>query len=297
MTGLAAQLVARLGKAAPGTSHGYLDEQTKTGIRKAVLKAVCIPGYQVPYVSEELPVARGFGTGGLQVTLAMIGASDVLKVIDEGDDGNVNAVNLRGFVAAVTGTQVTASTAEATIIQTRHRIPEAPLKDGQTLVLQAAFPCPLRFFEPTDAKTRHMHAQKDYGKLWLRLYESVVEFGEIMIGTRYPVFVNERYAAETTPIPRWDLKKLDRSPALAIFGAGREKRIWAIPPYTPVEPIAFDDFPFRPERFEGKACARCASTDTFLVPLPQSDGTEFHICSDTSLCREREDAREKGSQS
>ncbi len=287
MTTVSSVLKGRL-RSQPTGQYGYLDEQTKSGVRKAMLKAVCIPGYQVPYVSEELPVARGFGTGGLQITLSLIGPGDVLKVIDEGDDHTVNATNLRRFVEAVTGNPVTLEVGEATIIQSRHRVPEERLTERHILVLQAAFPCPLRFFERTDAKTRVMHAQKDYSKLWLRLYENVVEFGDIMIGTRYPVFINDRYALDPTPVPRWDLAKFNNAHALTVFCAGREKRIYAIPPYTKVEPIAFDDYPFRPESFDGKSCARCGANDTFLVPVPQPGGEEIHVCSDTRWCAGRQ---------
>ena len=34
-----------------GYNFAYLDEQTKRMIRRAILKAVAIPGYQVPFAS------------------------------------------------------------------------------------------------------------------------------------------------------------------------------------------------------------------------------------------------------
>ena len=34
-----------------GYSFAYLDEQTKRMIRRAILKAVAIPGYQVPFAA------------------------------------------------------------------------------------------------------------------------------------------------------------------------------------------------------------------------------------------------------
>ncbi|MGK7880598.1 MAG: alpha-D-ribose 1-methylphosphonate 5-phosphate C-P-lyase PhnJ, partial [Crocosphaera sp.] len=46
---------------------GFIDEYAKKEIRRSLLKAVAIPGYQVPYASREMPMARGFGTGGLQI--------------------------------------------------------------------------------------------------------------------------------------------------------------------------------------------------------------------------------------
>ena len=52
---------------------GFLDEYAKKEIRRASLKASAIPGYQVPYSSREMPMGRGFGTGGLQLTLSLIG--------------------------------------------------------------------------------------------------------------------------------------------------------------------------------------------------------------------------------
>ncbi|MCL6512618.1 MAG: acyl-CoA dehydrogenase family protein, partial [Anaerolineae bacterium] len=43
-------------------------------------------------------MGRGFGTGGLQLTLSLIGPDEVVKVIDQGSDDSVNAVNLRRFI-------------------------------------------------------------------------------------------------------------------------------------------------------------------------------------------------------
>ena len=63
-------------------SYAFLDELSKKAVRRALLKAVAIPGYQVPFGSRELPIARGWGTGGLQITLSLIGPGDVVKVID-----------------------------------------------------------------------------------------------------------------------------------------------------------------------------------------------------------------------
>jgi alpha-D-ribose 1-methylphosphonate 5-phosphate C-P lyase len=51
---------------------GFLDEYAKKEVRRTTLKAVAIPGYQVPYSSREMPMGRGFGTGGLQLTLSVI---------------------------------------------------------------------------------------------------------------------------------------------------------------------------------------------------------------------------------
>src|ERR1700743_379911 len=86
----------RMTEIAEGYNFAYLDERTKKMIRRALLKAVAIPGHQVPFGSREMPLAYGWGTGGIQVTAAVIGRGDVLKVIDQGSDGHPQAGNIRG---------------------------------------------------------------------------------------------------------------------------------------------------------------------------------------------------------
>lgn len=85
-----------------GYNFAYLDEQTKRMIRRAILKAVAIPGYQVPFGGREMPMPYGWGTGGIQLTASVIGESDVLKVIDQGADDTTNAVSIRNFFKRVT---------------------------------------------------------------------------------------------------------------------------------------------------------------------------------------------------
>ncbi len=41
-------------------AYAYLDEDTKRNVRRAILKALAIPGWQVPFASREMPVARAF---------------------------------------------------------------------------------------------------------------------------------------------------------------------------------------------------------------------------------------------
>jgi alpha-D-ribose 1-methylphosphonate 5-phosphate C-P lyase len=276
-----------------GYSYAFLDELTKKSVRRAILKAVAIPGYQVPFGSTELPIARGWGTGGLQITLSLIGPGDVLKVIDQGSDDSVNAVNIRQLVELTApGVDTTAATEEATVIQTRHRIPEAPLHADQIMVFQVPLPEPLRVVERREAETRRMHGEADYGRIWVALYEDVVQHGRITRSAGYPVIVNGRHVMAPSPIPKWDVPRLHQAPFLSLFGAGREKRIYAVPPLTNVVPLAFDDYPFAVEAFDGAQCARCGSDDTFLVEVPQPDGTSVMSCSDEAWCGAR--SAEKG---
>jgi len=267
--------------------YAFLDEEAKKEIRRSILKAIAIPGYIVGFASRELPIARGWGTGGLQVSLSIINEKDRLKVIDQGCDGSVNAVNIRNFIASVTQVETTTKTTDATIIQTRHRVPEIELQEGQTLVYQVPMPDVLETVEPNIAKAKLLHANADYSKLWVLLYEDTSMFGDSRISNRYPVMVHGRYAMDPSPIPKYDTLKLGNSKALQIFGAGREKKIYAIPPYTDVKPLKFEDREFKVENFEGHVCERCGSANSFLDEVYDDDGEVHYYCNDTDYCDTR----------
>ena len=107
-------------------NFAYLDEQTKRMIRRAILKGLAVPGYQVPFASREMPMPYGWGTGGGQVSAAVLTPEDTLKVIDQGADDTTNAVSIRAFFERTAGVETTTATKDATVLQTRHRIPEEP---------------------------------------------------------------------------------------------------------------------------------------------------------------------------
>jgi alpha-D-ribose 1-methylphosphonate 5-phosphate C-P lyase len=265
-------------------NFAYLDEQTKRMIRRAILKAIAIPGYQVPFASREMPMPYGWGTGGIQVTAALLGPDDVLKVIDQGADDTTNAVSIRKFFATTAGVRTTTHTEEATIIQTRHRIPEQPLTEGQVLVFQVPIPEPLRWLEPREIETRRMHALAEYGVMHVKLYEDISRHGSIATTYAYPVQVEGRYVMDPSPTPKFDNPKMDDCAALQLFGAGREKRIYAVPPHTRVKSLDFEDHPFAPDRFDAP-CALCGSTGGFLDEIVTDDrGGRMFVCSDTDFC-------------
>ena len=276
----------------PGYNFAYLDESTKRMLRRAILKAVAIPGHQVPFGSREMPLPYGWGTGGIQVTAAILGARDVLKVIDQGADDTTNAVSIRSFFRRVAGIATTERTSEATVIQTRHRIPEQKLTEAQIIVYQVPIPEPLMRLEPRIAETRRMHALADYGLMHVKLYEDIARHGHIATSYNYPVMVNGRYLMAPSPIPAFDNPKMDRMPALQLFGAGREKRIYAVPPYTEVRSLDFEDHPFRPIRAP-HACALCGSQESYLDEVIMDDrGGKMFVCSDTDYCASRQPAQE-----
>ncbi|MBV9655064.1 MAG: alpha-D-ribose 1-methylphosphonate 5-phosphate C-P-lyase PhnJ [Acetobacteraceae bacterium] len=277
-----------------GYNFAYLDEQTKRMIRRAILKAIAIPGYQVPFASREMPMPYGWGTGGVQVTAAVLGPRDVLKVIDQGADDTTNAVSIRAFFRNTAGIATTTRTSEATVIQTRHRIPEGRLHEGQILVFQVPIPEPLRFLEPRETETRRLHALAEYGLMQVKLYEDISRHGHIATTYAYPVAVEGRYVMDPSPTPKFDNPKMDNSPALQLFGAGRERRIYAVPPYTNVRSLDFEDHPFRAQEF-AEPCALCGAIGVYLDEVVMDDrGRRMFVCSDTDHCETRRAAGHRG---
>ncbi|MDF0601127.1 alpha-D-ribose 1-methylphosphonate 5-phosphate C-P-lyase PhnJ [Psychromarinibacter sp. C21-152] len=274
-------------------NFAYLDEQTKRMIRRAILKGLAIPGYQVPFASREMPMPYGWGTGGVQVSAATLTPGDRFKVIDQGADDTTNAVSIRRFFERTAGVATTTRTGEATVIQTRHRIPEERLSEDQILVYQVPIPEPLRFLEPRESETRKMHALEEYGLMHVKLYEDISRHGHIATSYAYPVKVEERYVMDPSPIPKFDNPKLD-SPAIQLFGAGREQRIYALPPYTRAVSLDFEDHPFDPSKAP-HACGLCGAADSYLDEVITDDaGGRMFVCSDTDYCETRRAAGHRG---
>lgn len=275
--------LATLTRSWAATSYGFLDASAKRELRRKMLKAIAVPGCQMPYASREVPMARGWGTGGLQVTLTLVNPKSNIKVIDQGADDGVNAASIRRFISRVSGASETTDTLAASIVQSRHRVPEEVLRDDQILVLQVPNPEPLRGVEPNISIARQMHADADYGKLWLTLYEQIVRKGRIMQGAGYPSMVNGRHVMTPSPIPRWDVPKLNMTRHLTFLSAGREKRLFAVPPFTRVEPLVFSDRPYRVEDHADLVCQRSGVSGYFMNELPVEGGGSTFEVSDSSL--------------
>jgi alpha-D-ribose 1-methylphosphonate 5-phosphate C-P lyase len=92
---------------------------------------------------------------------------------------------------------------------------------------------------------------------------------------------------DPSPTPKFDNPKMNDCSALQLFGAGREKRIYAIPPYTSVVSLDFDDHPFERYRAD-EICALCGCADSFLDEIITNDrGDRMFVCSDTDYCESR----------
>jgi alpha-D-ribose 1-methylphosphonate 5-phosphate C-P lyase len=169
------------------------------------------------------------------------------------------------------------------LIQTRHRIPEKPLHEGQIIIFQVPVPEPMQRLEPREAETRTLHGLAEYGLMHVKLYEDIARYGHIATTYDYPVMVNHRYIMSPSPNPKFDNPKMHMNAALQLFGAGREKRIYAVPPYTPVEIQKWNT-----------ACAQCGSTESFLDEIITDDkGGRMHVCSDSDYCQSRVDLQKK----
>lgn len=292
MTSTVADLATAHGR---DQSYAYLDERTKRSVRRALLKAVAMPGWQVPFASREMPVARGWGSGGLQVTLSMVGPNDSVKVIDQGDDSSVNAQAMRDLITSTAGCAATTSTTDATIIQSRHRIPDIELRSDQLLVLQVPHPDPLRRVVPDPLRSRELHAAGDYTPAWLDLYDDELRHGGPRGGADHPVRIDGRALMSPSPVPRHDVLRLSNRPHPILLGAGRRARVMALPPFTDVEPLAFDGRPIRGETADAP-CERCGATDSYRVPSASRYELSGHAnggpamrwrCSDVDACRAR----------
>jgi len=266
----------------------FISESEKRAVRRTILKAIAIPGHLTPHKGGDLPLPSGWGTGGIRLTAAVAGSGDVLKVIDQGTDEATNATSIKRFFRNSFGLRTTVKAREATIIQTRHRIPETPIKNGQVLIMQVPLPDPLRKLVPSEAERRRLHGSGQYGLMFLKLYEDITRYGKENTAFAHPVRVNGHYVVSPSPVPRFDNPKLDRAKGLVLFGAGTDERVYAIPPHTAVESLAFDDRPFD-SGSSGHCCSRCGSSDTYLEEI--SDGAAVrYVCSDTDYCDDALDA-------
>jgi alpha-D-ribose 1-methylphosphonate 5-phosphate C-P lyase len=81
---------------------------------------------------------------------------------------------------------------------------------------------------------------------------------------------------------------MDQSEALILLGAGREKKIYAVPPYCRVVSLAFDDHPFAVEGSTRNSCTLCGASGVYLDEMiEEKTGARSWQCNDTSFCRER----------
>ena len=227
-------------------NFAYLDEQTKRMIRRAILKAIAIPGYQVPFASREMPMPYGWGTGGVQVTAAIIGPDDVLKVIDQGADDTTNAVSIRNFFAKTAGVATTDRDGG------RDHHPDAPPHSRGAAArrpdpgLPGADPRAAAL--PRAARDRDAHActrSTNTALMHVKLYEDIARFGHIATTYDYPVKVERPLRdgpvadAEIRQSRRWTIARRCSCSAPAARSASTRSR-----PTRRSVSLDFEDHPF-----------------------------------------------------
>ena len=270
-------------------NFAYLDENTKRMIRRAILKAVAIPGYQVPFASREMPMPYGWGTGGVQVTAACLKPDDTLKVIDQGADDTTNAVSLRQFFEKD---------------RRRYRDDDRNCRRRRLYRRATAFPeemtdgwirswstrCRSRsrfgFWSRARRRTRKMHALEEYGLMHVKLYEDIARHGRIATTYAYPVKVGERYVMDPSPIPKFDNPKLSE-----LSGGFAALRRWAraadlrfAAPYTKVSQPRFRRLPIRSLAIGSKTAPFAAPRTAISTRSSQTiAGGAMFVCSDTDF--------------
>jgi alpha-D-ribose 1-methylphosphonate 5-phosphate C-P lyase len=99
---------------------------------------------------------------------------------------------------------------------------------------------------------------------------------------------------DPSPIPKFDNPKLAGSPAIQLFGAGREQRIYALPPFTGAVSLDFEDHPFEASKAD-HPCDLCGAGDSYLDEVIVDDrGGRMFVCSDTDFCAARRDKGHSG---
>ena len=107
--------------------------------------------------------------------------------------------------------------------------------------------------------------------------------------------VRDRFVMDPSPIPKFDNPKMDM-PAIQLFGAGREQRIYALPPYTKVVSLDFEDYPFEASKAD-HSCEICGADHTYLDEVIVDDqGGRIFVCSDTDFCATQQTTQAEGAQ-
>ena len=93
---------------------------------------------------------------------------------------------------------------------------------------------------------------------------------------------------DPSSIPKFDNPKMNDCSELQLFGAGREVRIYALPPHSHVESLDFDDHPFEASKAD-HACDLCGATGSYLDEVITDDrGGRIFVCLDTDYCKGRQ---------
>ena len=254
-------------------------------IRRAILKAIAVPGYQVPFASREMPMPYGWGTGGVQVTAAILGPDDVLKVIDQGADDTTNAVSIRAFFARPPASPRRPARGgdnrpdppphpgDAAQGRPDHRLPGADPR-------AVALPRTARNRDAHHARARGIRADacqalRGHRPAWPHRHHLCLS-GE------------GRGPLRDGPLADPEIRQSQDAP---LAGPAALRRWAARSASTPCRPtrmcvsLDFEDHPFEIQRFS-TPCALCgAATSISMRSITDDRGGRMFVCSDTDHCK------------
>ena len=148
-------------------------------IRRALLKAVAIPGYQVPFGSREMPLAYGWGTGGIQVTAAVHRPATTCS---RSSTRARTTPPTPSTSAASSRAPPACATTERTREATHH--PDAPphpraaaAPRARSSSTRCRSPSRCYKLEPRRRETLKLHAFAEYGLMHVKLYEDIAQLG------------------------------------------------------------------------------------------------------------------------
>ncbi len=227
-----------------------MDEGAKREVRRALLKAVALPGHQVPFASPELPIARGWGTGGLQVTMSLIGprrrAQDHRPGLRRKRERGKPAQAPGGHHGGAHHLRLPGGNPPA--------VPAPPAGDphdrGTGCRPAGAAPrARCAWWSPARWKRGECTPRETTRGCGCPSTRTSSRTGPCPSSWGYPCRVNDSYIMSPPRCRAGTCPGCTMARHLTLLGAGREKRVYAVPPYTSVRPLEFEDLPFTVERF------------------------------------------------
>lgn len=258
-----------------------------------IFKVVVIFGYQVLFGGCEMLMFYGWGIGGIQLIVSVIGENDVLKVIDQGVDDIINVVLICQFFKCVIGVVIIECIEDVILIQICYWILEMLLVEDQILIYQVLILELLCFIELCEIEICIMYVLEEYGVMQVKLYEDIVCFGYIVIIYVYLVKVNGCYVMDFLLILKFDNLKMYMMLVLQLFGVGCEKWIYVVLFYILVESFDFDDYFFIVQEWD-EFCVICGLCYSYFDEVVLDDsGQWMFVCFDIDYCCQQSEGQKK----
>ncbi len=178
-------------------------------IRRAILKAIAIPGYQVPFASREMPMMPyGWGTGGVQVTAAILGP----RRHAEGDRSGCRRHHQRCLDPRLLredrqcrGDHGDTRGDDQSRPATASRKQRSPKDRCWSTRCRSLSRC--AFSSRARPRRAPCTRSREYGLMHVKLYEDIARHGHIATTYAYPVKIEGRYVMDPSPIPNTTIRR------------------------------------------------------------------------------------------